>query len=111
MRRPVNRLKTLLWAATLVAVVLLAGCASTKTVHWSPRTIDEVIAKFGPPDCTGPVPPSTLMTRYVWVRRTDPPGRWEPTDPGQGTQPNAKVEAWIFLVSPDGVIVDAVVVD
>ena len=93
----------------LVLGLMAAGCASTKTTQWTGHRIDEVIAKLGPPDCTGPVPPGAVMTRYVWVRRIDAPPDANPLLLSRAPD-KSKIETWIFLVSPDGVIVDWVLV-
>lgn len=100
-----GRVSRAVLAAFVGAAFLAPGCATVKTTEWTGHTIDAVIAKLGPPDCTGPVPGSTSMTRYLWLRL-----HWVPVgtpDSAGGTlERSVDVEVWVFIVSPEGFILD-----
>ena len=96
-----GRVSGVVLAAVVAVVCLASGCATMKTTEWTDHRIDEVIAKLGPPDCTGPVPGSTLMTRYLWLRL-----HWVPSGPPESLEHSVDLEVWVFLVSPEGFILD-----
>ncbi len=91
----------------LVAVVLLAGCASMQTTEWKGQKIDEVIKEFGPPART--LTSADGKTMYEWTLRSPASAFWGEFANDWGANPpgpnnrNAPV-TWRFVVNSDGII-------